>query len=57
MKIKQFEVWIDNLNPGFGTKTGKTRPVVIIQIDLLNQFYPSTIVCLITTNVKLNAVF
>ncbi len=52
MKIKQFEVWIADLNPRFGTETGKTRPVVIIQTDLLNKFHPSTIICPITTNVK-----
>lgn len=55
MKIKQFEIWIADLNPSFGTETGKTRPVVIIQTDLLNKFHPSTIVCPITTNVKLDA--
>jgi len=33
-------------------ETGKTRPVAIIQTDLLNKFHPSTIVCPITTNVK-----
>jgi mRNA interferase MazF len=38
-----------------GTETGKTRPVVIIQTDILNKFHPSTIVCPITTNVKLDA--
>ncbi len=52
MKIKQFEVWIADLNPRFGTETGKTRPVVVIQTDLLNKFHPSTIICPITTNVK-----
>jgi mRNA interferase MazF len=52
MRIKQFEIWIADLNPRFGTETGKTRPVVIIQTDLLNKFHPSTIVCPITTNVK-----
>ncbi len=55
MKIKQYEVWIADLNPRFGTETGKTRPVVIIQTDLLNKVHPSTIVCPITTNVKLDA--
>ncbi len=55
MKIKQYEVWIADLNPQFGTETGKTRPVVIIQTDLLNKFHPSTIICPITTNVKLDA--
>ena len=52
MKIKQFEVWVADLNPGFGTETGKTRPVVVIQTDLLNKFHPSTIICPLTTNVK-----
>ena len=55
MKIKQYEVWIADLNPRFGTETGKTRPVVVIQTDLLNKFHPSTIICPITTNVKIDA--
>ncbi len=56
MKIKQYEVWIADLNPRFGTETGKSRPVVIIQTDLLNKFHPSTIICPITTNIKTDAV-
>ena len=56
MKIKQYEVWIADLNPRFGTETGKTRPVVILQTDLLNKFHPSTIICPITTNIKSEAV-
>lgn len=55
MKIKQYEIWIADLNPRFGTETGKTRPVIIVQTDLLNKYHPSTIICPITTNVKLNA--
>jgi mRNA interferase MazF len=55
MKIKQYEIWIADLNPRFGTEAGKTRRVVIIQTDLLNSFHPSTIICLITTNVKPDA--
>ncbi len=55
MKIKQYEIWIADLNPKFGTEAGKTRPVVIIQTELLNKYHPSTIVCPITTNVKLDA--
>lgn len=52
MKVKQYEIWIADLNPRFGTETGKTRPVVVIQTDLLNKFHPSTIICPVTTNVK-----
>jgi len=52
MKVKQFELWIADLNPRIGTETGKIRPVVIIQTDLLNKTHPSTIVCPLTTNVQ-----
>ena len=53
MSIKQYEIWIADLNPHIGTEPGKTRPVLIIQTNLLNQIpHPSTIICPITTNVK-----
>ena len=52
MKIKQFEIWIADLNPRIGTEAGKIRPVIVVQTELLNREHPSTIVCPITTNVK-----
>lgn len=53
MQIKQFEIWIVDLNPQIGTESGKTRPVLIVQTDLLNKIpHSSTIICLITTNIK-----
>ena len=52
MKAKQYELWIADLNPRIGTETGKVRPVVIVQTDLLNKSHPSTLVCPITTNVQ-----
>ena len=53
MSIKQFEIWIADLNPQIGTEPGKTRPVLVVQTDLLNKLpHPSTIICPITTNVK-----
>lgn len=53
MTIKQFEIWIADLNPQIGTEAGKTRPVLVVQTDLLNKIpHPSTIVCPITTNIK-----
>lgn len=55
MKIKQFEIWIADLNPRVGTETGKIRPVIVVQTDLLNKEHPSTIICPITTNVKLES--
>jgi len=52
MKYKQYDIWLADLNPAVGTEPGKTRPVVIIQTDLLNDTHVSTIVCPITTNVR-----
>lgn len=53
MKAKQYEIWIADLNPQIGTEPGKTRPVLIVQTDLLNRVpHPSTIICPITTNVS-----
>ena len=53
MMIKQFEIWIADLNPKIGTEPGKTRPVLIVQTDLLNKIpHPSTIICPITTSIS-----
>jgi mRNA interferase MazF len=52
MKIKQYEVWIADLSPRFGTEPGKTRPVIVLQTDLLNDIHPSTIISPITTNIQ-----
>jgi mRNA interferase MazF len=51
MRPKQYEIWLADLNPQIGTEPGKTRPVVVVQTDLLNEFHPSTLVCPISTNV------
>ena len=53
MKIRQFEIWIADLNPKAGTEPGKTRPVLVLQTDLLNQIsHPSTLVCPLTSNIR-----
>lgn len=54
MKIKQFEIWLADLNLRIGTEPGKVRPVVIVQTDLLNEIHPSTIICPVTTNVNVD---
>lgn len=53
MKIKQYDIYLANLSPSKGTEPGKTRPVVVIQTNLLNDEHPSTIICPVTTNVNL----
>ena len=53
MQINQYEIWIADLNPQIGTEAGKTRPVLVVQTNLLNKIqHPSTIICPITTKVQ-----
>jgi mRNA interferase MazF len=53
MEINQFEVWLADLNPRMGTEAGKTRPVLVVQTNLLNKLsHPSTIICPITSHVS-----
>ena len=51
MRIKQFEIWIADLEPQRGAETGKIRPVLIVQTNLLKD-HPSSIICPITTNIS-----
>ncbi|MFO7890978.1 MAG: type II toxin-antitoxin system PemK/MazF family toxin [bacterium] len=43
MNVRQYEIWIADLSPQIGTETGKTRPVLVVQTNLLNKIeHPST---------------
>jgi mRNA interferase MazF len=54
--LNKFEIWLANLDPGRGTDPGKTRPVIIVQTDFLNEvFHPSTLVCPLTSQIKQGA--
>ena len=46
------EVYLVNLDPTVGSEIKKTRPAVIIQNDLGNQYSPVTIVAPITSGEK-----
>ena len=53
MQVKRFEIWVADLNPQIGTEPGKTRPVLIVQTNLLNKIpHHSTIICPLTTNTQ-----
>jgi len=53
MKYQQFEIWIADLHPNFGEETGKTRPVLIVQSNILNDTgYRSTIICPFSTKTR-----
>ena len=50
-KFKTGEIWLANLNPTKGTEPGKTRPVLIIQDQILLDIqHPSTLIVPLTTN-------
>ncbi len=52
MEIKQYEIWLADLNPPKGTEPGRTRPFVIVQTNLMNDVHPSTIICPVASNVN-----
>jgi len=47
-EIRRGDVFYANLEPVFGSETGKTRPVLIIQNDIGNKYASTTIVAVIT---------
>ncbi|MFN2376887.1 MAG: type II toxin-antitoxin system PemK/MazF family toxin [Candidatus Binatia bacterium] len=50
MKVRRGTLYLADLSPRRGTEAGKTRPVVVIQNDLLNEAgHPSTWVLPCTT--------
>ena len=54
--LKNGEIWLANLNPSKGTEPGKTRPVLVLQDQvLLDVQHPSTIIVPLTTNPIENA--
>ena len=56
MDIERGWFYLADLNPKRGTEPGKTRPVLVVQTDLLNsQGHPSTVIIPLTTNVQDNA--
>ena len=51
MKIKRGSLYLADLSPRHGTEPGKSRPVLVIQNDLLNDIgHPSTWIIPCTTN-------
>jgi len=48
--LKQYDIWTADLSPATGIEPGKTRPVVILQSDILHEAgHSSTIVCAISS--------
>src|SRR2546423_949613 len=48
--LRRGQVWLADLNPRRGSKTGKTRPVLVVQSQaLLDAGHPSTLIVPLTT--------
>jgi len=54
LEYERGDVWLANLDPVTGSEQGKTRPVVIIQNNIANEYSPVVIVAAITTAVGPN---
>jgi mRNA interferase MazF len=53
MDILRGWFYLADLNPQRGTEPGKTRPVLVIQTDMLNTVqHPSTVILPITTQIQ-----
>jgi mRNA interferase MazF len=50
--IKQFEVWLVELNPTTGSEINKTRPCLIISPDSINKNLNTVIVAPLTHSAK-----
>ncbi|MCD7950921.1 MAG: type II toxin-antitoxin system PemK/MazF family toxin [Erysipelotrichaceae bacterium] len=53
--VKRGEIYMADLNPGFGYEQCGIRPVLIIQNDTGNNYSPTTIVACISSRVKSKA--
>jgi mRNA interferase MazF len=51
MRIRKYHVYLADLNPRFGTESGKVRPVVVVQTNMLNEVHPSTVICPLTSSI------
>lgn len=55
MKIKQYSIYLADLEPAYGSEPGKIRPVVVVQTDFMNKAHSSTIICPLTTGLVLDS--
>ena len=52
MIVKQFEVWLINLDPTMGSEIKKTRPCVVVSPNVINKFLNTVIVSPLTSTSK-----
>lgn len=52
MLIRRGDIFFADLSPVVGSEQGGTRPVLILQNDIGNQYSPTTIVAAITSQIE-----
>ena len=52
MYIRRGEIYYADLSPVVGSEQGGTRPVLVLQNDIGNQYSPTTIVSAITSQIS-----
>jgi mRNA interferase MazF len=48
-EVKRYDIWRAELDPAVGAKMKKTRPVVIVSLDKLNDVLDTVTVCPLTS--------
>lgn len=49
MKIKRYDIYLANLNPTLGSEIKKTRPVVVVSMEEMNEHLETIVICPLTT--------
>lgn len=49
MTPKRYGIYLANLDPTLGAEMSKTRPVVVVSLDVLNTALQTVVVCPLTT--------
>lgn len=52
MNVKRGDIFYAELNPVVGSEQGGTRPVLIVQNNIGNQYSPTTIIAAITSQLE-----
>lgn len=52
MNVKRGDIYMADLSPVVGSEQGGTRPVLVIQNDIGNQYSPTTIIAAITSKIS-----
>lgn len=50
--MKRHEIYYARLDPVEGSEIGKTRPCVIVSLDVLNSVLPTLVVCPLTSKLR-----